>query len=118
MINKENDAVKNGGWPHGYIKTAYDNNLIDLPTYLKIEKNNVDSYANRGEVAKIIYNAIRIHKENNQSIKKIHVFINNEIYKEELVYEITDFKTNQNLPDSMFIFDETQHPNVEVIDMR
>ena len=69
MINKESDAVKKGGWPHGYIKTAYDNNLIDLPTYLKIGKNNVDSYVNRGEVSKIIYNAIRIHKENNQSIK-------------------------------------------------
>ena len=51
----------------------------------------------------------------NLNIKKIHIFISD---GNEFIYEITDFKTNQNLPDSMFIFDETLHPNVEVIDMR
>ena len=56
--------------------------------------------------------------KNNLTVKKVHVFINHDVYSEELIYEITDFKTNQNLPDSMFIFDETMHPNVEVIDMR
>ena len=35
-----------------------------------------------------------------------------------IIYKINSFKTNQNLPDSMFIFDEKIHPNVEVIDMR
>ena len=35
-----------------------------------------------------------------------------------LTYKITKFTTNQDLPDSMFIFDEKIHPNVEVIDMR
>ena len=52
---------------------------------------------------------------NNLNIRKIHIFISD---GNEFIYEITDFKTNQDLPDSMFIFDETQHPNVEVIDMR
>lgn len=53
--------------------------------------------------------------KHNSNIKKIHIFISE---GNEFIYEITDFKTNQNLPDSMFIFDETIHPNVEVIDMR
>lgn len=35
-----------------------------------------------------------------------------------LIYKITKFTTNQDLPDSMFIFDEKIHPNVEIIDMR
>ena len=35
-----------------------------------------------------------------------------------ITYNIKSFKTNQNLPDSMFFFDEKIHPNVEVIDMR
>ena len=53
--------------------------------------------------------------KHNSNFKKIHIFISE---GNEFIYEITDFKTNQNLPDSMFIFDETMHPNVEVIDMR
>ena len=48
-------------------------------------------------------------------IKKIHLYANN---GNEFVYEIIDFTTNQDLPDSMFIFNEALHPNVEVIDMR
>ena len=48
-------------------------------------------------------------------IKDVHVF---SLDGNEFIYEITDFKTNQDLPDSMFMFDETMHPNVEIIDMR
>ncbi len=51
----------------------------------------------------------------NLTLKKIHVFNTD---GSELIYEITSFTTNQNLPDNMFIFDEKLHPNVEVIDMR
>ncbi len=49
------------------------------------------------------------------NIKKVHVIVGD---GNEFIYEITDFKTNQNLPDNMFIFDENLYPNVEVIDMR
>ncbi len=38
--------------------------------------------------------------------------------KNIITYKIKSFKTNQDLPDSMFFFDEKIHPNVEVIDMR
>ena len=48
-------------------------------------------------------------------IKKIHAYIGD---GNEFVYEITEFTTNQNLPDSMFTFDENLYPNVDVIDMR
>lgn len=48
-------------------------------------------------------------------IKKIHAYIGD---GNELVYSITEFKTNQNLPDSMFTFNGSLYPNVEVIDMR
>ena len=49
------------------------------------------------------------------NIKKVHIIVGD---GNEFIYEITDFKTNQNLPDNMFIFDENLYPNVEVIDMR
>ena len=48
-------------------------------------------------------------------IKKIHAYIGD---GNEFVYEITEFTTNQNLPDSMFTFNESLYPDVEVIDMR
>ena len=35
-----------------------------------------------------------------------------------ITYKINSFKTNQDLPNSMFIFDERIYPNVEIIDMR
>lgn len=48
-------------------------------------------------------------------IKQIHAI---DLEGSEFIYDITEFTTNQNLPDSMFIFDENQYPNVEIIDMR
>lgn len=33
-------------------------------------------------------------------------------------YNITKFVTNQDFPENFFVFDETAHPGVEVIDMR
>ena len=51
----------------------------------------------------------------NMTLKEIHIFNTD---GSEFIYEITNFTTNQNLPDNMFIFDEKLHPDVEVIDMR
>lgn len=48
-------------------------------------------------------------------IKKIHAY---GLDNNEFVYEITEFTTNQELPDDFFIFNEALHPNVEIIDMR
>lgn len=49
---------------------------------------------------------------------KIHEIDINNLDDSYLIYSIESFHTNQNLPDSMFFFDEKIHPNVEVIDMR
>lgn len=51
----------------------------------------------------------------NMTLKEIHIFNTD---GSELIYNITSFTTNQNLPDNMFTFDEKLHPDVEVIDMR
>ena len=62
------------------------------------------------------FEKINVTIDNNDlKIKKIHLYAND---GNEFVYEIIDFTTNQDLPDSMFIFNEALHPNVEVIDMR
>ena len=62
------------------------------------------------------FETVRLHFDiKDLNIKKVHVIVGD---GNEFIYEITDFKTNQNLPDSMFTFDETMHPNVEIIDMR
>ena len=62
------------------------------------------------------FETVRLHFDiKDLNIKKVHIIVGD---GNEFIYEITDFKTNQNLPDNMFIFDENLYPNVEVIDMR
>ncbi|MBE6346727.1 MAG: outer membrane lipoprotein carrier protein LolA [Lentimicrobiaceae bacterium] len=61
------------------------------------------------------FEKLHINVDSNLRLKDIHIFLGD---GNELIYEITELTTNQNLPDSMFIFDEAIHPNVEVIDMR
>lgn len=61
------------------------------------------------------FDKIQVSVDNELKITNVHVFSTD---GNEYIYEITEFTTNQNLPDSMFIFDATLHPNVEVIDMR
>lgn len=61
------------------------------------------------------FEKLHINVDSNLRLKDIHIFLGD---GNELIYEITELTTNQNLPDSMFIFDETIHPNVEVINMR
>lgn len=61
------------------------------------------------------FEKLHINVDSNLKLKDIHIFLGD---GNELIYEITELTTNQNLPDNMFIFDETIHPNVEVIDMR
>lgn len=52
---------------------------------------------------------------NTLEIKDLHVFDKN---KNEFVYEITKFVTNQKLPVDFFTFKEADYPNAEIIDMR
>ena len=48
-------------------------------------------------------------------IKDLHVFDKN---KNEFVYDITKFVTNQKLPADFFTFKESDYPDAEIIDMR
>lgn len=52
---------------------------------------------------------------NTLEIKDLHVFDKN---KNEFVYEITIFVTNQKLPADFFKFNESDFPDAEIIDMR
>ena len=53
--------------------------------------------------------------ENTLEIKDVHVFDKD---KNEFVYEITKFVTNQKLPADFFTFKEANYPDAEIIDMR
>ena len=53
--------------------------------------------------------------ENTLEIKDVHVFDKD---KNEFVYEITKFVTNQKLPADFFTFKESDYPDAEIIDMR
>ena len=53
--------------------------------------------------------------EKSLEIKDLHVFDKN---KNEFVYEITKFVTNQKLPADFFTFKESDYPDAEIIDMR
>ena len=72
---------------------------------IEVKENEGDTF----ETVRLYFNIKDLN------IKKVHVIVGD---GNEFIYEITDFKTNQNLPDSMFTFDKTMHPNVEIIDMR
>ena len=73
-------------------------------TTIEVTENEGDSF-----------DRVYISVDKDMNIKKVYVATPD---GNEFIYEITDYKTNLNLPDSMFIFNEEQHPNVEVIDMR
>lgn len=60
MAGLEKSAIDNGGWPNGYIKTAYNNKIIDATTYNKIVQGKYgDEAATRGQVAQWTYSARR-----------------------------------------------------------
>ena len=86
------------------ITVSFINNGTDT-TILEVKENEVNNFE------KI---TITVDSKN-LTLREIHAYLSD---GNEFVYEITSFTTNQNLPDSMFIFNEDQHPNVEIIDMR
>lgn len=90
---------------------SFSNNIT-----VKFLENNAETKAveikeNDGEN----FEKIILTTDKDLRIKKIHAYFSE---GNEFVYEITEFTTNQNLPDSMFTFNESLYPNVEVIDMR
>ena len=101
-----------------------DNNASPLAIIEAISKNITVSFVENNAEVKTIeikenegenFEIIVLTTDKDLRIKKVHAYFSD---GNEFVYEITEFTTNQNLPDSMFIFNESHYPNVEVIDMR
>lgn len=94
-----------------------------------IESFSKDVKVSFSHISNADYCCLSIEENENQNFKTITLIVNIENLKIDSItvctldgsilnYKIESFHTNQNLPDSMFIFDEKIHPNVEVIDMR
>lgn len=85
------------------VNVSFDISENDITTILIEEKN------------KTTFEIMSISVDKDLKITEISIIM---LDKNIITYKIKSFKTNQDLPDSMFIFDEKIHPNVEVIDMR
>ena len=85
------------------VNVSFDISENDITTILIEEKE------------KTTFEIMSISVDNDLKITEISIIM---LDKNIITYKIKSFKTNQDLPDSMFIFDEKIHPNVEVIDMR
>ena len=101
-----------------------DNNTSPLAIINSFSKNVTVNYIENNAETKAIeikgndgesFERIILTADKDLRIKKIHAYLSD---GNEFVYEITEFTTNQNLPDSMFIFNESLYPNVDIIDMR
>ena len=111
MISDVDDA-DGGGSPLSIINSYYDNitaKVVDeAGTTKKIEVKPLFSDEN---IEKLIVTL----NTNTLEIKDLHVFDKN---KNEFVYVITKFLTNQKLPADFFTFKESDYPDAEIIDMR
>ena len=106
------DNADGGGSPLSIINSYYDNIsakiINDAGTIKKIEVKSLVADEN---IEKLIVTL----NTNNLEIKDLHVFDKN---KNEFVYVITKFVTNQKLPAGFFTFKEADYPDAEIIDMR
>ena len=93
------------------IINSFSNNITVNFLENNSETKAIEIKENNGES----FDKIILTTDKDLRIKKIHAYLSD---GNEFVYEITEFTTNQNLPDSMFTFDESLYPNVDVIDMR
>ena len=77
----------------------------------KVEEIELTSPSKKNEISKII---VQLDKKTLMPLMLHLYFVNN---MENLVY-INQYKTNQPLADSVFFFDKTKYPDVEIIDLR
>ena len=106
------DNSDGGGSPLSVINSYYDNIsakiIEEAGTTKRIEVKPLISDEN---IDKLIVTI----NTNNLEIKDLHVFDKN---KNEFVYVINKFVTNQKLPADFFTFKESDYPDAEIIDMR
>ncbi len=104
------EVTENNNSPLAIIN-SFSNNITVNFLENNSETKAIEIKENNGES----FEKIILTTDKDLRIKKIHAYLSD---GNEFVYEITEFTTNQNLPDSMFTFDESLYPNVEIIDMR
>lgn len=112
VMISEVDKSDGGGSPLAIINSYYENisaKFIENSTSTK--KIEAKSLLGDENIDKII---ITIDAKTLE-IKDLHVYDKN---KNEFVYDITKFVTNQNLPVDFFTFKEADYPDAEIIDMR
>lgn len=112
VMISEVDKSDGGGSPLAIINSYYENisaKFIENSTSIK--KIEAKSLLGDENIDKII---ITIDAKTLE-IKDLHVYDKN---KNEFVYDITKFVTNQNLPVDFFTFKEADYPEAEIIDMR
>ena len=112
VMISEVDKSEGGGSPLAIINSYYENisaKFIENSTSTK--KIEAKSLLGDENIDKII---ITIDAKTLE-IKDLHVYDKN---KNEFVYDITKFVTNQNLPVDFFTFKEADYPEAEIIDMR
>lgn len=83
-------------------------------TFVNNNNTNVKTLLVKG-IDNKTFETTTITVDNDLKLKEISI---KTLDGDTLIYHITKFTTNQDLPDSMFIFNEKIHPNVEIIDMR
>ena len=106
------DNADGGGSPLAIINSYYDNitaKVVDEAGIIK--KIEVKPLFSDENIEKLIVTL----NTNTLEIKDLHVFDKN---KNEFVYVITKFLTNQKLPADFFTFKESDYPDAEIIDMR
>lgn len=101
-----------GGSPISIIESYYDNitaKIVEDGGFTK--KIEVKSLISDENIDRLIVSL----DSQTLEIKDLHVFDKN---KNEFVYDITKFVTNQKLPTDFFTFKESDYPDAEIIDMR
>lgn len=111
LISDVDDSEGNGT-PLSIINAYYDNisakYLENTGNIKKIEANTLTGNNNLEKIVVTI-------DASTLEIKDLHVFDKN---KNEFVYIITKFVTNQTLPADFFTFKESDYPDADIIDMR
>ncbi len=110
MISEADNSE--GGSPLAIINSYYDNITAKFISESgNIKKIEAKSLFSDDNIEKIIVTI----DSSSLEIKDLHVFDKN---KNEFVYDITKFVTNQQLPADFFTFKESDYPDAEIIDMR
>lgn len=111
MISDVDNADGNGS-PLSIINSYYDNITAKIINDAgNIKKIEVKPLVADENLEKLI---VTLNTKTSE-IKDLHVFDKN---KNEFVYVIKTFVTNQKLPSDFFTFKESDYPDAEIIDMR